>query len=136
MFIVFIPIRHLNTPQRSATGYRFDRARMQRFIRILRRHHIGDEVKFTAIDWIKQQCNDTISLGMMIDVDGDLPDFHKQCKEFKITLIAAGEKDNPADLIEVAANHGMAPTGTVIEGEQFDIFGRPWSTVGTANHGR
>lgn len=137
MFIVFIPIRHLHKPQRSATGYRFDRAEMQRFVRHLRRCHIGDEVKFTATDWIKQQCNDTISLGMMIDVDdGNLPWFHDQCNKFKITFSAAGEKENPADLIEVASTHGMVPTGTVFEGEQFDTFGRSWSTVGMKNHGR
>ena len=139
MFIVFIPIKHLHVPQRAAIGHRFDRAKMQRFVRHLRRCRIGDEVKFTARDWVKQGCNDTISLGMLVDIGGDteaLGQFQEQCSEFKITLIAAGEKDNPSDLIEVAATHGMAPTGTIIEGEQFDIFGRPWSTVGMANHGR
>ena len=115
MFIVFVPLRHLRKPNRAATGYGFDRAKMQRFVRHLRRCCVGEEIELTATAWIKQGAGEPLSLGMLINVDGDaaaLEQFHEQCREFKVALIPAGTKEQPEDLLKTAARHGMMPVGT------------------------
>ncbi len=136
MFIVFVPVGHLRTPQRSATGYRFDRAEMQSFVRQLRRCCVGEEVELTAIAWIKQSDGRPLALGMLVDIGGDLLQFHEHCAKFKVTLVSGGTKEQPADLLETAAQHGMAPVGTRFEGEQRDCFDRSYSDLGTAKYGR
>ena len=52
---------------------------------------------------------------MLVDVSGDvaaLEQFHEQCRKFKVTLIPAGTKEQPDDLLKTAAQHGMMPVGT------------------------
>ena len=136
MFVVFVPIRHLRTPQRSATDHRFDRPEMQRFVRHLRRCCVGEEIEFTATAWVKQGVEKTLSLGMLVDVDGDVLQFSEHCTRFKVTLVDGGTKEEPVDLLETAARHGMVPAGTKFEGESLDCFGRNYSEIGTAGYGR
>lgn len=125
MFAAFIPLRHIRRPNFAATGYKFHCNEMKIIVRQLRRCRVGEEIEMVPTAWLRRGEDEPMTLAMLVDVGGNLVQFHEQCAKFKITLASAGTKDKPQDLLEVAAARGMMPTGTTCEGEPVDCFGRP-----------
>ena len=100
----------MRRPQFAASGYKFDRIDMQKFIRQLRRCRVGDEIEVTPVEWLKDGGEPT-NFAFLVDIDGDLIEFYDQCRLFKVQVIPAGIRDDPADLTETVLSRGMSPVG-------------------------